>query len=63
MQERYGIRHGHVETVHSTPTIRTLIDNYHRASAAVAAQPLNMVMTSTGAAKAVAKTLPSQRAS
>ena len=29
MQDKYGIRHGHVETVHSIPTIRTLIDNYH----------------------------------
>ena len=63
MQDRYGIRHGHVETVHPTPTIRTSSTNYHRGERRGRSAALNMVMTSTGAAKAVAKALPELRAS
>ncbi|EPX9366848.1 glyceraldehyde-3-phosphate dehydrogenase, partial [Aeromonas veronii] len=58
MQERYGIRHGHVETVHSYTNDQNLIDNYHKGERRGRSAALNMVMTSTGAAKAVAKALP-----
>lgn len=58
MQEHFGIRHGHVETVHSYTNDQNLIDNYHKGERRGRSAPLNMVLTSTGAAKAVAKALP-----
>ena len=58
MQDKYGIRHGHVETVHSYTNDQNLIDNYHKGERRGRSAALNMVMTSTGAAKAVAKALP-----
>lgn len=58
MNDHYGIRNGHVETVHSYTNDQNLIDNYHSAERRGRSAPLNMVLTSTGAAKAVAKALP-----
>ncbi|MGY2437850.1 glyceraldehyde-3-phosphate dehydrogenase, partial [Escherichia coli] len=58
MQDKYGIRHGHVETVHSYTNDQNMIDNYHKGERRGRSAALNMVMTSTGAAKAVAKALP-----
>ncbi|MGY3870639.1 glyceraldehyde-3-phosphate dehydrogenase [Aeromonas crassostreae] len=58
MQDKYGIVHGHVETVHSYTNDQNLIDNYHKGERRGRSAALNMVMTSTGAAKAVAKALP-----
>ncbi|MBL8474124.1 MAG: glyceraldehyde-3-phosphate dehydrogenase [Rhodocyclaceae bacterium] len=56
--DKYGIEHGHVETVHSYTNDQNLIDNYHKAERRGRSAPLNMVITETGAAKAVAKALP-----
>lgn len=58
LNDQYGIRNGHVETVHSYTNDQNLIDNYHSADRRGRAAPLNMVLTSTGAASAVAKALP-----
>lgn len=58
LSDQYGIRNGHVETVHSYTNDQNLIDNYHKADRRGRAAPLNMVITSTGAASAVAKALP-----
>lgn len=58
MNDRYGIRNGHVETVHAYTNDQNLIDNYHNAPRRGRSAPLNMVLTETGAAKAVAKALP-----
>ncbi|MDN7135176.1 glyceraldehyde-3-phosphate dehydrogenase [Pseudidiomarina terrestris] len=58
INDNYGIRNGHVETVHSYTNDQNLIDNYHKAERRGRSAPLNMVLTSTGAAKAVAKALP-----
>lgn len=58
LNDRYGIENGHVETVHSYTNDQNLIDNYHGSERRGRAAPLNMVITSTGAAKAVAKALP-----
>jgi glyceraldehyde 3-phosphate dehydrogenase len=58
LNDRYGIVNGHVETVHSYTNDQNLIDNYHKADRRGRAAALNMVITSTGAAKAVAKALP-----
>jgi len=58
LNDEYGINNGHVETVHSYTNDQNLIDNYHSAERRGRSAPLNMVITSTGAAKAVAKALP-----
>jgi len=58
INDSYGIENGHVETVHSYTNDQNLIDNFHKAERRGRAAALNMVLTSTGAAKAVAKALP-----
>ncbi|MGP9724639.1 glyceraldehyde-3-phosphate dehydrogenase [Corynebacterium sp. AOP40-9SA-29] len=58
INDRYGISHGHVETVHSFTNDQNLIDNFHKGDRRGRAAGLNMVITETGAAKAVAKALP-----
>ncbi|MBD3896048.1 glyceraldehyde-3-phosphate dehydrogenase [Halomonas sp. ML-15] len=58
VNDQYGIEHGHVETVHSYTNDQNLIDNYHKGDRRGRSAPLNMVLTETGAAKAVAKALP-----
>ena len=58
INDRFGIANGHVETVHSYTNDQNLIDNYHKGSRRGRSAALNMVITETGAAKAVAKALP-----
>jgi glyceraldehyde 3-phosphate dehydrogenase len=58
VNDRYGISSGHIETVHSYTNDQNLIDNYHSGERRGRSASLNMVLTSTGAAKAVAKALP-----
>jgi len=58
VNDKYGIVSGHVETIHSYTNDQNLIDNYHSAERRGRSAPLNMVITSTGAAKAVSKVLP-----
>lgn len=58
MVDKFGIAQGHVETVHSYTNDQNLIDNYHTGDRRGRAASLNMVITETGAAKAVAKALP-----
>ncbi|MEZ9237415.1 glyceraldehyde-3-phosphate dehydrogenase [Shewanella sp. 10N.286.52.A9] len=58
VNDKYGIENGHVETIHSYTNDQNLIDNYHSADRRGRSAPLNMVITETGAAKAVAKALP-----
>ncbi|MBI5445228.1 MAG: glyceraldehyde-3-phosphate dehydrogenase [Deltaproteobacteria bacterium] len=58
IQDRFGIVSGHMETCHSYTNDQNLIDNYHKAARRGRAAALNMVLTETGAAKAVAKVLP-----
>jgi glyceraldehyde 3-phosphate dehydrogenase len=58
LDEKYGIENGHVETVHSFTNDQNLIDNYHKADRRGRSASLNMVITETGAAKAVAKAYP-----
>lgn len=59
LDDKYKVLNGHVETVHSFTNDQNLIDNYHKADRRGRAATLNMVITETGAAKAVAKALPS----
>ena len=58
VNDEFGIRNGHVETVHSYTNDQNLIDNYHSAPRRGRSAPLNMVISTTGAAKAVSKALP-----
>jgi glyceraldehyde 3-phosphate dehydrogenase len=61
VSDRYGVRHGHVETVHSATNDQNLVDNYHPAERRGRAAPLNLVITATGAARAAEKALPELR--
>jgi glyceraldehyde 3-phosphate dehydrogenase len=56
--DEYGINSGHVETVHAYTNDQNLIDNYHKGGRRGRSAALNMVLTSTGAAKAVSKAIP-----
>ncbi|WGD38153.1 glyceraldehyde-3-phosphate dehydrogenase [Lysinibacter sp. HNR] len=58
INDRYGIAHGHVETVHSFTNDQNLIDNFHKGDRRGRSAAINMVLTETGAASAVAKALP-----
>ncbi|MDN6553300.1 MAG: glyceraldehyde-3-phosphate dehydrogenase [Corynebacterium flavescens] len=58
INDRYGVAHGHVETAHSFTNDQNLIDNFHKGDRRGRAAGLNMVLTETGAAKAVAKAVP-----
>ncbi|MFJ5229384.1 glyceraldehyde-3-phosphate dehydrogenase [Kitasatospora sp. NPDC088391] len=62
MNDEYGVLRGHVETVHSFTNDQNLLDNYHKADRRGRSAPLNMVITETGAASAVAKALPDLQA-
>ncbi|GLP64605.1 MULTISPECIES: glyceraldehyde-3-phosphate dehydrogenase [unclassified Streptomyces] len=62
MADEYGVLRGHVETVHSFTNDQNLLDNYHKADRRGRSAPLNMVITETGAASAVAKALPDLKA-
>jgi glyceraldehyde 3-phosphate dehydrogenase len=58
IDEHYGIESGHVETVHSFTNDQNLIDNFHKGDRRGRSAALNMVITETGAATAVAKAYP-----
>ena len=58
LNDKFGIVNGHVETVHSFTNDQNLIDNFHKGDRRGRSAALNMVITETGAAKAVAKALP-----
>ncbi|TWF73600.1 glyceraldehyde 3-phosphate dehydrogenase [Kitasatospora viridis] len=62
MNDEYGVLRGHVETVHSFTNDQNLLDNFHKADRRGRSAPLNMVITETGAASAVAKALPDLKA-
>ena len=58
LNDKYGVEHGHVETVHAYTNDQNLIDNFHKADRRGRSAALNMVLTETGAAKAVSKAVP-----
>ncbi|EGU60341.1 glyceraldehyde-3-phosphate dehydrogenase [Vibrio nigripulchritudo ATCC 27043] len=58
INDKYGVDSGHIETVHSYTNDQNLIDNFHKGERRGRSASLNMVLTSTGAASAVAKALP-----
>jgi glyceraldehyde 3-phosphate dehydrogenase len=58
VNDKFGVKNGHVETVHAYTNDQNLIDNYHKGDRRGRSAALNMVLTETGAAKAVSKALP-----
>mmetsp|Transcript_1116 Transcript_1116/g.1562 ORF Transcript_1116/g.1562 Transcript_1116/m.1562 type:complete len:382 (-) Transcript_1116:208-1353(-) len=59
LEEKFGIVKGMMTTTHSYTGDQRLLDNSHRDARRARAAALNIVPTSTGAAKAVALVLPS----
>ncbi len=58
LEESFGIENGHIETIHAYTNDQNLVDNMHSKYRRGRAAALNMVITETGAGKAVAKALP-----
>jgi len=58
MHDKYEILSGHLETVHAYTNDQNLTDNFHKKARRGRSAPLNLVITETGAATAVAKALP-----
>ena len=58
LNDEYGVEGGHIETVHAYTNDQNLIDNFHKGDRRGRGAPLNMVITSTGAVKAVGKAIP-----
>ena len=58
VNDEFDIVHGHMETVHAYTPDQNLIDNYHKKSRRGRGAPLNLVITETGASKAVTQLLP-----
>lgn len=58
MHDEYEVVSGHLETVHAYTNDQNLTDNYHKKARRGRSAPLNLVITETGAATAVAKALP-----
>ncbi|MGO3238303.1 MAG: glyceraldehyde-3-phosphate dehydrogenase [Psychroflexus halocasei] len=58
IDESYGVNHGHLETIHAYTNDQNLVDNMHKKYRRGRAAALNMVITETGAGKAVSKALP-----
>ena len=58
VEDKYGIADGHIETIHAYTNDQNLIDNIHKKARRGRSAALNMVLTSTGAAKAAIKIFP-----
>lgn len=58
MEDSFGIINGHLETIHAYTNDQNLVDNFHKKYRRGRAAGLNMVITETGAGKAVSKALP-----
>lgn len=58
IEDSFGIQKGHIETVHSYTNDQNLLDNYHKKYRRGRSAALNMVITETGADKAVSKVFP-----
>lgn len=58
IEDTYGIQHGHIETVHAYTNDQNLLDNMHKKHRRGRSAAVNMVITETGAGKAVTKVIP-----
>jgi glyceraldehyde 3-phosphate dehydrogenase len=59
IEDSFGIKSGHLETIHAYTNDQNLVDNFHKKYRRGRAAGLNMVITETGAGQAVSKALPS----
>lgn len=58
LEDNFGIKKGHLETIHAYTNDQNLVDNMHSKYRRGRAAALNMVITETGAGSAVSKALP-----
>lgn len=58
VNDKYGIEKGHIETIHAYTNDQNLLDNMHKKPRRGRSAAINMVITSTGAGKAVTKVIP-----
>ena len=58
LEDNFGIKKGHLETIHAYTNDQNLVDNMHSKYRRGRAAALNMVITETGAGAAVAKAIP-----
>lgn len=58
LNDSYGVVKGHLETIHAYTNDQNLVDNMHKKYRRGRAAAINMVITETGAGRAVAKALP-----
>ena len=59
INDTLGIEKGHIETVHAYTNDQNLLDNMHKKTRRGRSAAINMVITETGAGKAVTKVIPS----
>lgn len=58
INDTLGIEKGHIETVHAYTNDQNLLDNMHKKTRRGRSAAINMVITETGAGKAVTKVIP-----
>lgn len=58
INDKFGVEKGHIETVHAYTNDQNLLDNMHKKPRRGRSAAINMVITSTGAGKAVTKVIP-----
>lgn len=58
LDKAFGIEKGHIETVHAYTNDQNLLDNFHSKERRGRSAAVNMVITETGAGKAVTKVMP-----
>jgi glyceraldehyde 3-phosphate dehydrogenase len=58
INDKFGIKQGHIESIHAYTNDQNLVDNMHSKYRRGRAAALNMVITETGAGKAVDKAIP-----
>jgi len=61
INDAYKIVSGHIETIHAYTNDQNLVDNYHKSDRRGRGAALNLVITDTGAAKAVSEILPEMK--
>lgn len=59
VEDNFGVVKGHLETIHAYTNDQNLLDNMHSKPRRGRSAAINMVITSTGAGKAVTKVIPS----
>ncbi len=59
IDDELGIEKGHIETIHAYTNDQNLLDNMHKKTRRGRSAAINMVITETGAGKAVTKVIPS----